>query len=202
MKEIELNCVVGEEIAPYLDELAGLRIEVFRDYPYLYDGSMAYERTYLQRYAASGASLFVLAWADGVLVGAATGLPLADEVDYIQAPFRAAGIAVDTVFYFGESVLRKPYRGQGIGVRFIQEREDYARRLGRFQQLAFCAVDRPADHPRRPPAYVPLDEFWRRRGFERHPELKTHFSWQDLDEAEESPKAMTFWLKSLAGEGR
>jgi len=46
---------------------------------------------------------------------------------------------------------------------------------------------------------VPLDAFWNRRGFVKHPELHTTFSWQDLDENEESLKPMVFWLKHLGG---
>jgi GNAT superfamily N-acetyltransferase len=101
------------------------------------------------------------------------------------------------VFYFGESVLLRPYRGRGVGVVFFAEREAWARSLGRFSIACFCAVDRPADHPRRPPDYVPLDAFWRRRGFERIAGMETQFEWKDLDEATASPKRMLYWSKSL-----
>jgi hypothetical protein len=36
---IEVRRLAGAEVAPYLDDLARMRIEVFREYPYLYDGS-------------------------------------------------------------------------------------------------------------------------------------------------------------------
>jgi hypothetical protein len=82
-------------------------------------------------------------------------------------------------------------------VRFFEEREAHARELGCFDFICFASVQRPADHPRRPPDYVPLDRFWTRRGYEKHPELHTTFSWRDLDEAKESPKPLVFWLKRL-----
>ncbi|WP_371413269.1 hypothetical protein [Methylophaga sp. SB9B] len=53
------------------------------------------------------------------------------------------------------------------------------------------------DHPRRPAGFRPLDNFWRKRGYEKHPELHTTFSWKELDEEHESPKPMTFWMKKL-----
>jgi hypothetical protein len=56
---------------------------------------------------------------------------------------------------------------------------------------------RPADHPRRPQGYVPLDAFWRKRGFAAVPGLVGQIAWRDLDEAEESVKPMQFWLKDL-----
>ena len=40
------RCSAGE-IQAHVDELAALRIRVFRDFPYLYDGDLDYERAYL-----------------------------------------------------------------------------------------------------------------------------------------------------------
>jgi GNAT superfamily N-acetyltransferase len=99
------------------------------------------------------------------------------------------------VFYCGESVLDKRYRGLGIGVRFFEQREAHAADLGGFKHITFCCVERPLDHPRRPADYVPLDAFWNKRGYVKHPELHTTYSWKDLDDATETAKPMTFWLK-------
>ncbi len=132
------------------------------------------------------------------VVGASTALPLADETEACRRPFLEAGWDVERIFYYGESLLLPAYRGAGHGVRFFVEREAHARRLGRFDWCAFCAVQRPHDHPRRPVDYQPLDEFWNRRGYRHHPELHTEYRWRDLDEANESAKPMSFWLKRLA----
>ena len=56
---------------------------------------------------------------------------------------------------------------------------------------------RPADHPRRPAGYVPLDGFWRERGSRPVPGLVGTISWRDLDEPTESAKPMQFWTKQL-----
>jgi hypothetical protein len=58
-------------------------------------------------------------------------------------------------------------------------------------------VIRPADHPRRPAGYVPLDAFWRRRGYERARGMVGSIAWRDLDEPAETPKPMQFWTKRL-----
>ncbi len=39
-----------EELAACIDDLADLRISVFREYPYLYDGNLEYEKKYLKQY--------------------------------------------------------------------------------------------------------------------------------------------------------
>jgi GNAT superfamily N-acetyltransferase len=191
---IRITCVTGRDILPFIPDAARLRITVFREYPYLYDGTMEYEEKYLRTYSESPGSLFVIARAGEQVIGLSTAMPLAQETEEVQRPFREAGIPAGEVFYFGESVLLPEYRGRGIGVRFMEEREAHARRSPGIRIAAFCAVDRPPNHPLRPSGYVPLDEFWQRRGFTKTA-FTTEFSWKETGEAMESPKRMTFWWK-------
>lgn len=193
---LEIKTFSGTDAASRLDDVARLRIAVFRDFPYLYDGDLAYERTYLATYGRSEGSVFVLAFDGSEVVGASTGTPMTAETDEVKAPFLAAGRSPTDFFYFGESVLLPAYRGRGIGLSFFAEREAQARRLG-LPYTTFCAVERPADHPRRPTDYMPLDSFWQKRGYRHHPELRTTFSWRDLDETTESRKPLSFWIKDL-----
>jgi GNAT superfamily N-acetyltransferase len=192
---MQIKIVHGQAVTPYIADLARLRIEVFRAFPYLYEGSEDYEASYLATYAASPESLFVLALDAGRIVGASTGVPMTDAPDVFKAPFTKADIDPASIFYFGESVLSTQYRGRGLGVRFFEEREAYARRLGRFGWCAFCAVERPYNHPLRPADYVPLDNFWTKRGYEHRADLRTMLAWQDIGEGEETEKPMSFWLK-------
>ena len=195
---MDIQLLQGPRIAPHIDDLARLRIEVFREFPYLYDGTFDYEAEYLGTYVRSEDSLCVLVRDQGRVVGASTALPLSDETGEFQQPFVEGGRDPARIFYLAESVVLPAWRGRGLGVRFFAEREAHARRLERFDWCAFCAVQRPADHPRRPADYQPLDAFWTRRGYRHHPELHTEYHWRDLDEREESAKPMSFWLKELA----
>lgn len=194
---IRIECVTGDAIARYFDALAALRIRVFREYPYLYDGSLAYERDYLASYAGSPASLVVVACDGDRVVGASTALPLTLHSDDVVPPLVRAGFDPAAVYYFGESVLEPAYRGRGLGSRFFEERERRARELG-FAIATFCAVERPVDHPLRPPGYQPPGALWRRHGFERRSDIVGTFSWRDLGETEETAKPMVFWIKPLA----
>ncbi len=187
----------GKQLEKYIPELARLRIAVFRDFPYLYDGDLGYEEHYLQTYIDAPDSVIVLAFDDGKVIGASTAIPLCRETGEVKKPFLEHGYDPEEIFYCGESVLQKNYRGQGLGVRFFHEREEHARQLGGFRHICFCCVERPADHPRRPDDYIPLDAFWKKRGYSKHPELQTSYVWKDLDEQQETPKPMTFWLKTV-----
>lgn len=196
-RQVIIERVTGEGLRRYIPDLARLRIQVFRDWPYLYEGDEPYERTYLETYIRSPRSVVVLALDGGRAVGASTALPLADEAAYVTQPFAARGLDTARYFYFGESVLDHAYRGQGIGVRFFEEREAHARSFGTFETACFCAVQRPDDHPMKPRSYVPLDAFWNRRGYVKDPGFITHFPWRDIGESEETEKTMAFWFKRL-----
>jgi GNAT superfamily N-acetyltransferase len=186
----------GAAVREHLDAVAALRIAVFRDWPYLYDGDRAYEREYLDAYAASPDSVFVLAFAGDEIVGASTGLPLADDSAEFRAPFEQRGLDVGRVFYFGESVLLPVWRGRGLGHAFFDHREAHARALGRFDTTAFCAVDRDPDDPRRPAAHRGNEAFWTGRGYARQPGMTMRLRWNEIDRGE-IEHALTFWLRPL-----
>ncbi len=184
----------GPALHPLLPELARLRIEVFREWPYLYEGDEAYERRYLRAYAdAPGAAVVVCRDGDRV-VGAATCEPMTEGHAPVRDAFAAAGLDPARFCYFGESVLLRAYRGRGAGVRFFAEREAHARRLN-LAAAAFCAVIRDVDDPRRPAGHVPLDDFWRKRGYVPRPDLTVTFDWKEIGAPAETPHTLSFWLR-------
>ncbi len=187
--------LTGSAIRSVLDELAQLRITVFRDFPYCYAGSLAYERSYLETYMQSERALLFAAWDGDSMVGATTALPLTDETDEVQQPFRDASYDLNSVFYFGESILLPAYRGYGLGHRFFDEREAHARQFDQYTLTCFCAVQRPIDHPQRPTDYRPLDEFWTKRGYRQEPALQSTFHWPDIGETKSTAKMMVYWVK-------
>lgn len=197
MSGLRLHSLTGPALdGAVLDTLADLRITVFRDWPYLYDGDRDYERGYLEVYRTSPGAVVVGAFDGDRLVGAATGTPMADHADDFAAPLAGTGLPLDAVFYCAESVLLPQYRGQGVGHGFFDAREAHARALG-FTHSVFCAVIRPDAHPLRPPHYRPLDPFWRRRGYRPVPGAVARFSWKDIDREAQDDKSLQVWLRRL-----
>jgi len=191
-----VRALTGPALEAALDDVARLRISVFRDWPYLYDGDLDYERGYLQSYRDSDRAIVVGAFDGERLVGAATGAPLADHAEDFAAAFDGTGLDLSQIFYCAESVLLPDYRGQGVGHAFFDLREDHARALG-FAKSAFCGVQRPDDHPMRPADYRPLDPFWSARGYAPLPGVIARFSWKDLGEDSETLKPLQFWIRDL-----
>ena len=194
---VRVEPLTGQALGQALPGLARLRIRVFRDWPYLYDGTLDYEQAYITRFAAATDAIIVAAFDGDAIVGAATASPMVGHADAFAEPFRQRGYDVDRIFYCGESVLLPEYRGRGLGRAFFDHREAHARRLGRFTHATFCAVVRSTDHPRRPPDYVPLDAFWQKRGYTLIEGLVGSFEWPDVGETEKTAKPMQFWMKAL-----
>jgi GNAT superfamily N-acetyltransferase len=188
----------GPALLPWIDALADLRIRVFAEWPYLYDGSAAYEAEYLRHYASHPQAFVVLAL-DAVdstrPVGASTAIRLDGADPVFQAPFLAAGHDPRRIAYFGESVLLPHARGRGLGHTFFDLREAFAASLG-CPITTFCAVDRTADDPRRPADARDLAPFWERRGYRRQPALHTRLGWKTHDAPTEVTHTLTFWTRA------
>jgi GNAT superfamily N-acetyltransferase len=101
------------------------------------------------------------------------------------------------VFYFGESVLRAPWRGRGLGHRFFDEREAWARGLGRFAMTAFCAVERAVDDPRAPTGHRANDLFWSKRGYRRQEDMFCELAWRELGRTVQTTQRLRFWPRAL-----
>lgn len=198
-EEIRIELKRGAELQSFIPAIARLRTDVFRDWPYLYEGDPIYEERYLTTYVESPRASVVLARAGDDIIGASTCLPFVDETDNVKAPFVSRGWDPARFFYYGESVLRREFRGRGIGVTFFAEREAHARATSDCDFAIFCGVIRSPDHPACPPDYVPLDEFWMRRGFTRRPDLVCKMSWKEVSTDKETEHELMFWMKSLHG---
>ena len=192
---IRVARLTGEALGAALDDVARLRIEVFRAYPYLYDGDAAYERAYLQTYRDSADAILVGAFDGTRLVGASTGTPMEDHAEFASA-LSVQDMPLSDIFYCAESVLLPGYRGQGVGHAFFDQREAHGRDLGR-QVSMFCGVVRPADHPLRPADYAPLDPFWRKRGYAPVAGAVATYRWKDLDQPAETDHDLQFWSRRL-----
>ncbi|WP_162865470.1 GNAT family N-acetyltransferase [Deinococcus wulumuqiensis] len=192
------------DFGPVLGEVARLRLSLFREFPYLYDGTEEAEAAHLQTYVQAPGALLVLArdeTAGGRVVGACTAVPLvAEDADFLR-PFAAAGIDPATVLYLGEALLEDEYQSRGLGGELLSQVEAHAQALG-LPIVAAAMVVRSEDHPQRPRGWRSPSHLLERRGYVMHPELEITLSWQEIGESAPSSKPMRFWVKGLEGQSR
>ena len=190
-----IEVFIGKEATPYLEQLAELRIQVFKEFPYLYLGDISYERSYLKKFIDTPNSIIAIATDRARVVGASTGLPLALEDESVQKPWKEKFISIDQHYYFSESILVKEYRKQGIGRRLFEIRELTALDFNKFHTFTFCSVLRPTYHELKPADYKPLHSFWKKFGYHPIPNMLCKMSWLDVGEEEPTEKFLQFWAK-------
>ena len=193
---VSIRPLTGSEISAAMNDLARLRIQVFAAFPYLYDGDVEYEADYLREFMAAPDAVLVAAISDDQIVGAATASSARANKAKLPASLAEFGIDTATSFYFGESILLPEFRGEGIGNAFFDCREAHALACG-ATAAHFAAVIRPDDHPARPIDYIPLEAFWRKRGYAPLAGLISNLEWREHGEADESPKPMQHWARQL-----
>jgi GNAT superfamily N-acetyltransferase len=185
----------GQDARAHFEQMAKLRISVFKEFPYLYLGNQEYEKNYLETYFKSKYSMIFLVKENQELVGMTTCIKASDETTDLNHVFAKFNFNPQRILYLGESLLLPKYRGLGLGKLFFKEREDFGRSLG-IQQFSFCAVTREINHRMRPNNYSPLNSFWEKMGYRPIPLMTTELSWRDIDQSEDTNKIMQYWMKS------
>ena len=193
---VTVRALTGAELEAALEGVASLRIAVFRDWPYLYDGSLEYERAYLQTYRDSPGALLVGAFHGDRLVGASTSTPMEDHAEAFAGPLRQIGLPVESILYGAESVLLPAFRGQGAGHVLIAARERHARRLG-LRWAVLATYDRAEARPERPADWRPLDPFWRARGYRPLMGVGVTVPWVEAGRAGAQGHTLDLWVRDL-----
>lgn len=76
MNQFEILRFQGAEARSFINELATLRLKVFSEFPYLYKGSLDYEKKYLETYFSAKNSFILLVKDKSTdqWIGATTGI--------------------------------------------------------------------------------------------------------------------------------
>ena len=196
IKEINEQLLTGTAIADTLDDLATLRLEIFPEYPYLYQGRREDEFTYLGTYVEAPDACVILPYDGSAIIGAATGMPLIHEDAQMIDAFSGSTFPLNEAYYVGELLLLPAYRNCGLCQKLLDLLESHIRSLGRYHTLTCATVERPDDHPLRPRDFIPITRFLARTGFIRLPGVTTHFMWQEIDGVKRD-HPMQFWSKEL-----
>lgn len=188
--------LTGAAIADAVDDLATLRLEIFPEYPYLYQGRREDELAYLNSYAEAPDACVILACDGLAVIGAATGMPLIHEDAQMRDAFAGTIFPLDEVYYVGELLFRPAYRNCGLCRKLLDQMENRIRSLGCYRHLTCATVERPDDHLLRPRDYIPITRFLTRTAFVRLSGVTTSFKWREIDGVKRD-HPMQFWSKKL-----
>lgn len=192
----KIKLLRGREIIPYIHKIAQLRIAIFREYPYLYEGDMSYEERYLLMYSRTEGAILVIAEDNDEVVGAITGLPLTESMKEIKSLFIEKNIPAGGIFYLGEIIFLPEYRSKNIGYMMYQQFEKAVKEMEFYEKIALCEVVRTENNLTKPLDYKSLNSFWHRQGYVKNPDLVVDFSWKEIGAVEETKHPMVFWIKN------
>ena len=193
---MESKILHGGDVRPYLEDIAQMRISMFREFPYLYAGYIEYEREYLENYFKSDTSTILLVFDEGEVVAFSSSILLADELDEIKRPFLDRNLPVEEYLYIGEMMIKPEYRGKGLLRKFFESQESYAKQNG-YQHAVFMTVKRDKNHPARPIEYKEIDPIWRHFGYERMQGIFIAMPWQRVDTGKEEMNYLDVWYKDI-----
>ncbi len=188
----------GKTIKSYLPAIARLRAEVLREYPYLQVRSYEDELQYLQRFVECPKSIAVVVFDGSKIVGISTGIPLEDASPEFQKPIIDAQLNARSFYFFCESLLLQEYRGRGMAHHFYDLREEHVMQMGSFDYIGFCFVQKDDHDPKKPKDYIPLDDFWHKRGYAPHQNIHLNQAWIDHGSLFLTEKKLVFWIKTLS----
>ncbi|MES2122596.1 MAG: hypothetical protein V4492_07465 [Chlamydiota bacterium] len=197
MTDIHVRTFTGTALKPYLHSLAKLRMEVFKEYPFFEEPDLYREMQALRRIASLKESVGVLIFDGITLVGSALGYPLEFEEPAVIKPFEEKHLDIHAYYLFTESLLLKSYRSRGIGHHFFDAREAHVSYNKKYKHICFYIPDIAQNMELKPEDTLPLFDFWRKRGYVPHHEMKFALQWTAIGEAHPSDKQMSFWIKDL-----
>lgn len=193
---------MGFQVSPHVDEISKFRIKYFREYPYLYDGNMEYEREYFEGFMKDPNALVITASNNNEkIVGVITGLPLKSDADILKTTeekFLEIGENPSRYFYIGELIVDGQYRDKGVAAALLIAAESFAKSSG-FDLITFSMVVREKDHPLKPLGYIGLEAACERNGYKRnHIVIEHHWPTIFADgSVKDVNNKMEFWVKEL-----
>lgn len=123
-------------------------------------------------------------------------MPLIHEDAQMCDAFAGTPFPLNELYYVGELLFRPDYRNRGLGRKLLAQLESHIRSLGRYRWFTCATVERPDDHPLRPPDHIPITRFLCRTGFVRLPGVTTNFVWRETDGVKRD-HPMQFWIREL-----
>lgn len=198
---LRIDIYVGADSLEFIETVSKVRIDVFKDYPYLYEGDLEYEKKYVQGYTADSKAMIAIARIDGKIAGVSTGIPLISDSEIVadaKKVFAKDQVDIGDYYYYGEIIVLPEFRGKSIASRLYAEQDAVVKTWG-FKHVCILTVVREQDHPLKPENYKSPDSMWKHLGFFRN-NLTVEYHWPTIQidkTVRDVNNTLEFWTKSL-----
>lgn len=174
-----IKLLTKEELKPLLPFVAALRIKIFREYPYLYEGDFIEEMEDLRNCSQKSHNAVAIACHNNIPIGFLYGIPLTEFASHFENPvvdlFKEKKLAPETCYYFADIIILPEHRGNHLSKKLFDTLETYA------QEQGYCSASFITEshefHPLKPVDYKSLDPLWNSLNYKKTG-LVSHGSWQ------------------------
>jgi GNAT superfamily N-acetyltransferase len=176
-----IKVLTQEKMEPLLPFIATLRINIFKEYPYLYDGDFKEEMDDLEHCAQLPNNALAIAYYKDIPVGFLYGIPLIEFASHFENPvidlFKNKNLDPTTCYYFGDIIILPEHRGNHLSKELFDTLEAYAQKQG-YNSASFITESHDI-HPLKPTNYKSLDPLWtslkyKKIGLTSYSSWKTH----------------------------
>jgi GNAT superfamily N-acetyltransferase len=198
---ITIEIFTGNDSEPYIETVSKLRIEAFKEYPYLYMGELDYERQYMRGYTKDDRAMIAIATCDGKLAGISTGIPLTSDSEIVSEAkiiFLNENIDIEDYYYYGELIILPEFKGKGILTKLLSAQDELIRSWG-YKHACGLTVVREDNHPLKPAGYKSPYKIGERLGYKRT-NIRTQFDWPTIQSdgrVKNEKNILEFWIKDL-----
>lgn len=165
-----------QEVFPFV---AHCRINVFREYPYLYEGNFGEEMNDLEHCAQFMHNAVAIAYYKSIPVGFLYGMPFVEFAPHFESPvidlFKDNNLIPETCYYFADIIILPEHRGNNLSKKLFSALEHYAQKQG-YCSASFITESHDI-HPLKPINYKSLDPLWNSLHYKKTG-LVSYGSWQ------------------------
>lgn len=195
-----IKILTGREQQSIINFIAQQRIAGYREYPYLYEGTMAEEISYITWLVACPSSATAVAYYGSEPVGFVGGISVIDFDEHFKGSiemFKQAHINPDKFYYLTDVIVTPEHRGHQLGIRLFKALEYYAKSLSYTHSC--CVTESHESHPLKPGNYKPIDTMLIQLKYQKTL-MAMRFSWVTRQKETESiiqEHTLTYWIKDL-----
>lgn len=196
----EIKIFTGESLENLRSFVVNLRITIFKEYPYLYEGNVKEENAYFDWFSKLPNTAIAVAYLDAKPIGFTSGTSFVDFDEHFQGSvdiFTKAKLEAKNYYYFPEILILPEHDNDLINYRLFEALENHAKKLN-YKSGCFVTEEHES-HPLKPQDYKPLDYLWHLLDYTKSA-LIINFSWSTI-QADKSSKdkkhALIYWLKKL-----
>lgn len=192
-----IEVLKGSEAIPYLNKLMEIRLLFYRDYPYLYDGSIEDEENYLRIWSNSENTLLVVAKRNDKVVGVIIGLPFSESPEENKQAFQNLETSPEDLFYLGDNIVIQELKVGNVQKQMYHQFERAVKQLKKYKEIVVCEIERDVNDPKKIANDTFYEFSWNAQGFIREPNQIVNFTWKEIGDSKISNHHMVFWRKPL-----